>query len=68
MTRPPNPKSAKVRKIKVWVAVDSKGRVLSPEFPACRRREDAVYDALGIEDGRAVPATLLLPAKAKGKA
>jgi hypothetical protein len=62
MTRPPNPKSAKVRKIKVWVRPDW----LIPNLrdygscPVFRRRKDG--------PPRCVPATLLLPAKAKGKA
>lgn len=67
MTRPPTPKSAKVRKIKVWVPTDKNGAPIK----ACGRV--FVYESKaafkrnwhGLEP---TPATLLLPAKGKGKA
>jgi hypothetical protein len=78
MTRPPNPKSAKVRKIKVWVAVDVDGYP-SPWTVRRTRREakhamihewlgPGTYESMNDEcRPRVERATLLLPAKAKGK-
>jgi hypothetical protein len=76
MTRPPNPKSAKVRKIKVWAIMDGP-RPLEYQWGGptnvYRLKRQAALECYvltgkGWKGLTVEPATLLLPAKAKGKA
>lgn len=59
------------REIRVWVPVLSDGSLAAlpddSDVRAWLKREDAIYDALGFHNAKAVRATLVLPPPQKRK-